>query len=193
MTGLSQGGAWLLKAGLEILLKHCGCNRKAILVWDQAALVLISSLLNCAEVQKIVLCRGSVEALLLGYAQVLLDLLTSRIIGLKNGITRIIGVTGILSEKQKEGRKSWCSFALFCLSLVCIHDSEILGCGFKNNQQNPTCYNWNCSNPVLVLWCCPCTSAWREGDVSKSSVTVVFVARAAQAWENIRLFIMPFS
>lgn len=78
-------------------------------------------------------------------------------------------------------------------SLVCICDSEILGCGIKKKQQNPTCCNCNCSNPVLVLWCCPCISAWREGDVSKSSVTMVFVARAAQAWENIRLFIKPFS
>lgn len=52
------------------------------------------------------LYRGNVEALLLGYAQVLLELLTSRRIGLKNGIIGIIGGIGILSEKQEEGRKS---------------------------------------------------------------------------------------
>lgn len=58
-------------------------------------------ILNCAEVQKIVLCKGNVEALLLGHTQVLLELLTSRRIDLKN-----VYVIGILSEKQEEGRKS---------------------------------------------------------------------------------------
>lgn len=52
-------------------------------------------ILNCAEVQKIVLCKGNVEALLLGHTQVLLELLTSRRIDLKN-----VYVIGILSEKQ---------------------------------------------------------------------------------------------
>lgn len=71
----------------------------------------------------------------------------------------------------------------FCpvlLKSVYIHDSEILSCDIKKKNK-PTNQDVIGIAQILVLWCCPCTSAWREGDVSKSSVTVVFVARGAQA------------
>lgn len=107
----------------------------------------------------------------------------------KNWFQKCVGYRNSLWEAGRRKEKLM-QFCPALLKSVYIHDSEILGGDIKKKPNKPTC-NWNCSNPVLVLWCCPCTSAWIEGDVSKSSVTVV--ARGAQAGENIGLFIMSFS
>lgn len=97
------------KAGIEILLfqssfdlefKHRCCDRKAHLRAGSGDADQFTPKLSCdyGFLQKIVLWRKSIEALLLWHAQVLLESLNSRVTGLKD-----VRFIGIFFQEQEEG------------------------------------------------------------------------------------------